>query len=105
MNVSQHHAFEAPWLAFDQLVKSLQNKEKPYSPSDVQLAVHAIMIILYEHLREEIETLLPDRLKGVSEADMSYMEKVLKKEVEDKVNFFNDGPFLLVNGDVKTGAW
>lgn len=105
-NVAQHHAFEKPLLAFEELLESMRTEATPYSADELCAAIDAFLPTLYAHLRDEIPTMRADVMRGyVTEAELMAIEKEGMKHVMAETSLVLGVPMVWINGDANRGAW
>ncbi|KAG9007408.1 hypothetical protein FRB94_001287 [Tulasnella sp. JGI-2019a] len=104
-NVGGHHSFEPAFKVFEELVTSIRDKGAPFVPDEFRTIIYAFMAPLVEHLKAEIETLRPEKVKHIPEKDMRKMEADTEKLAKKAGSLMTSLQFVTVNGDFKYGRW
>lgn len=105
LNLDGHHSFEAPFSAFERLVASIRDRKQPYVPTEFRKVIYDFVPPLFEHLRAEVETLRPEKVRHIPEAEVWKMEAEVEAEIKRHGNLTYEPQLWQVNGDGKYGAW
>lgn len=104
-NVDGHHAFEAPFKTFEELVASIRDKKAPFVPDAFRAVVYGFMPPLMDHLRAEVETIRVDKVKHIPEVDVWKVEADTEKMIKEHTDLTTHVQTCVMNGDGKYGLW
>ncbi|KAG9007415.1 hypothetical protein FRB94_001281 [Tulasnella sp. JGI-2019a] len=104
-NVKRHREIQKPFVAFEELVTSIRETQATFDPDDFRAAIYNFMTPFVEHLKDEIDTLRPHRMKQIPEDELWRMELDTEVIIKKKSHPTTSVQLMMINSDGKYGVW
>src|SRR3979490_2971511 len=105
-NEEQHHIIHSSLKQFDTYLNSVLIEPSLYSPSKVRSIITGFGSIFYVHLKNEMETITPEKLKAIFDAkDLAKLGDDTKNYVLSNSSKTTYLPWFITHHDLQTAPY